>query len=201
MDIEEQVKDALRSFDRSLLEYRALRDALETEIPQQLKQWGVLDFRVETRVKKRVSFEQKVRRDPARPVQDMVGLRIMAFFRSDLAQIERMTRRVFDVAEESYIDKGGLLGDESFGYRSVQFIGRTRGLEPFDEFPEGVPVEIQIRTMLEHVWAEVEHDFRYKPLATAPDDPEINRRFALTAALLEQADRNLDDIRRELEGR
>lgn len=200
MEIEEQVRDALRSFDRSLREYRALRDALEIEIPQQLKQWGVSDFRVEARVKKRGSFEQKVRRDPSRLVHDMVGLRIMAFFRSDLVQIERMSRRVFEVVEESYIDKGDLLGDESFGYRSVQFVARTRGVEPFEEFREGLPVEIQIRTMLEHVWAEVEHDFRYKP-QSAPPDPEINRRFAVTAALLEQADRNLDDIRRELEGR
>ncbi|WP_105567613.1 GTP pyrophosphokinase [Microbacterium halophytorum] len=200
MDDEELVKEALRGYDRSLLEYRALRDALENELPQQLKQWGVLDFRVEARVKRRGSFEQKVRRDPAKPVHDTLGLRIMAFFRSDLTQVERMTRRLFEVVEESYIDKGNLLGDESFGYRSVQFVGLTRGAEPFSEFPAGLPVEIQIRTMLEHVWAEVEHDFRYKPQSGAPD-PEINRRFALTAALLEQADRNLDDIRREMEER
>ncbi len=200
MDDEELVRGALRGFDRSLLEYRALRDAMEQEIPQQLKQWGVFDFRVEARVKKRGSFEEKVRRDPTKPVHDMVGLRIMAFFRSDLTRVERMTRRVFEVVEESYIDKGNLLGAESFGYRSVQFVGHTRGAEPFDEFAAGLPVEIQIRTMLEHVWAEVEHDFRYKPQSASPD-PEINRRFALTAALLEQADRNLDDIRRSMEDR
>lgn len=200
MDDEAQVREALRSYDRYLLEYRALRDALELEIPLHLRQWGVPYFRVEARVKRRGSFEEKVRRDPSRPVLDTVGLRIMAFFRGDLAQVEKMTRRLFEVVEESYIDKGDLLGDESFGYRSVQFVGRTRGTAPFESFEAGIPVEVQIRTMLEHVWAEVEHDFRYKPQAERPA-PEINRRFALTAALLEQADRNLDDIRRELEDR
>ena len=200
MDIDAEVKDALRAYDRNLVEYRVLREALETEIPQHLRQWGVADFRVEARVKKRGSFEQKVRRDPGRAVLDIVGVRVMAFFRSDLAQVEKMIRRLFEVVEESYIDKGDLLGDESFGYRSVQFVARTREGSVFEAVPAGIPVEIQIRTMLEHVWAEVEHDFRYKPLSEPPN-PEINRRFALTAALLEQADRNLDDIRRELEGR
>ena len=52
--------------------------------------------------------------------------------------------------------------------------------------------------MLITTLAEVEHDFRYKPQTEQPS-PEINRRFALTAALLEQADRNLDDIRRALD--
>ncbi len=200
MEDETQVREALRSYDRYLLEYRALKEALEIEIPLHLRQWGVPYFRVEARVKRRGSFEEKVRRDPSKPVLDMVGLRIMAFFRGDLAQVEKMTRRLFEVVEESYIDKGDLLGDESFGYRSVQFVGRTRRPGPFEAFEVGIPVEVQIRTMLEHVWAEVEHDFRYKPQAERPV-PEINRRFALTAALLEQADRNLDDIRRELEDR
>ncbi|MCO1338033.1 hypothetical protein BJH93_03865 [Kocuria polaris] len=199
MDTEAKVKDALRTYDRNLVEYRALRDELEREIPLHLRQWGVSYFRVEARVKKRGSFETKARRDPSKPVLDTVGVRIMAFFRSDLAQVERMTRRLFDMVEESYIDKGDLLGHESFGYRSVQFVGLTRGQGALSAFPAGIAVEVQIRTMLEHVWAEVEHDFRYKPQSDPPV-PEINRRFALTAALLEQADRNLDDIRRELEG-
>ena len=113
MDIETEVKDALRAYDRSLVEYRALKESLEQEIPLHLRQWGVPYFRVEARVKKRGSFEAKVRRDPDRPVLDMVGVRIMAFFRGDLVQIERMMRRMFDVAEDSYIDKGGLLGDQT----------------------------------------------------------------------------------------
>ena len=126
MDIDAEVKDALRAYDRNLVEYRLLRDALESEIPLHLRQWGVSDFRVEARVKKRGSFEQKVRRDPSKAVLDMVGVRVMTFFRSDLAQVEKMIRRLFEVVEESYIDKGDLLGDESFGYRSVQFVARTR---------------------------------------------------------------------------
>jgi ppGpp synthetase/RelA/SpoT-type nucleotidyltranferase len=90
MDIEAQVKDALREYDRNLVEFRRLRETCETEIPSHLRQWGVLDFRVEARVKKRGSFEQKVRRDPSRPVLDMVGLRIMTFFRSDIPQVEKI---------------------------------------------------------------------------------------------------------------
>ena len=49
--------------------------------------------------------------------------------------------------------------------------------------------------MLQHAWAEFEHDIRYK--GTVPDDhaPDLNRRFALAAGLLELADREFTAIR------
>ncbi len=55
--------------------------------------------------------------------------------------------------------------------------------------------QIQIRTVLQHAWAEFEHDIRYKgtvPQALAPD---LNRRFTLAAGLLELADREFEVIR------
>lgn len=107
--------------------------------------------------------------------------------------------------DASYVDKSELHADDSFGYRSVQFVGRIKQ-GGWDNEPEllesmavniGTKVEVQIRTVLEHAWAEVEHDFRYKP--ATPQSTAADRRFALTAALLEQADTNLDAIRDELE--
>ena len=58
----------------------------------------------------------------------------------------------------------------------------------------GTKVEVQIRTMLEHGFAEVEHDIRYKPGGMRVPS-HVHRQFALTAALLEQADTNLDGIK------
>ncbi|HWU21606.1 MAG TPA: DUF429 domain-containing protein, partial [Nocardioides sp.] len=58
--------------------------------------------------------------------------------------------------------------------------------------------QVQIRTVLQHAWAEFEHDIRYK--GTIPDAhiPDFDRRFTLAAGLLELADREFSTIRDRL---
>ena len=58
---------------------------------------------------------------------------------------------------------------------------------------------MQIRTVLQHAWAEFEHDIRYK--GTIPEEhvPDLDRRFTLAAGLLELADREFSQIRDRLQ--
>ena len=53
---------------------------------------------------------------------------------------------------------------------------------------------MQIRTVLQHAWAEFEHDIRYKRSGEAPD-PQIDRAFTLAAGLIELADQQFSAIR------
>jgi hypothetical protein len=57
---------------------------------------------------------------------------------------------------------------------------------------------VQVRTVLQHAWAEFEHDIRYK--GTIPDEHvhDLDRRFTLAAGLLELADREFSAIRDRL---
>jgi hypothetical protein len=67
--------------------------------------------------------------------------------------------------------------------------------------PADARFEIQIRTVLQHAWAEVEHDLGYKPAVDGSDEvvPEIiRRRFSRIASLLEIADQEFVSIRRDL---
>ena len=59
----------------------------------------------------------------------------------------------------------------------------------------GHTAQVQIRTVLQHAWAEFEHDIRYK--GTMPDEHarDFDRRFTLAAGLLELADREFSTIR------
>ncbi len=59
-------------------------------------------------------------------------------------------------------------------------------------------VQVQVRTVLQHAWAEFEHDIRYK--GTVPDEhaSEFDRRFTLAAGLLELADQEFTAIRERL---
>ena len=63
----------------------------------------------------------------------------------------------------------------------------------------GAGAQVQIRTVLQHAWAEFEHDIRYK--GTIPDEhvPDFDRRFTLAAGLLELADREFSTIRDRLQ--
>jgi hypothetical protein len=52
--------------------------------------------------------------------------------------------------------------------------------------------EIQVRTILQHAWAEIEHDIQYKSASVIPT--ELRRRFMALAGMLEIADREFQSI-------
>lgn len=57
-------------------------------------------------------------------------------------------------------------------------------------------MRIQIRSILQHAWAEIEHDLGYKGKYAIPD--QYKRNFNRLAALLETADLEFDRLKREL---
>jgi hypothetical protein len=65
---------------------------------------------------------------------------------------------------------------------------------------EQQPASIQVRTVLQHAWAEFEHDIRYKGSIPAEHAPDLDRRFTLAAGLLELADSEFTAIRERLRG-
>ncbi|MFF2388470.1 GTP pyrophosphokinase family protein [Agromyces sp. NPDC058104] len=203
MDAREQdeqlVAAELARYDRELRRYRKLRSRIEADFARRIEAAGFRYFQVTARVKSRESFERKVRRAPDREVRDILGVRIIAHFEGDLPGMEQVVREALIVDDDSWIDKSALLPLDAFGYRSVQFVGLLPdGQEAGDDAePTGTQLEVQLRTALSDTWSELEHDFRYKSARQLPR--EVDRLFALSAALLEQADDNLDLIRRQVE--
>ena len=124
-------------------------------------------------------------------------MRIIAFFPRALASIGDCIREEFDVIEHT--DHGQkLYRDERFGYRSDHYLVKINGKRT--ELPEyephrGLVAEVQVRTILQHAWAEIEHDIQYKASITTPNT--IRRRFMSLAGLLEIADREFQAIQDE----
>ncbi len=58
---------------------------------------------------------------------------------------------------------------------------------------------VQIRTVLQHAWAEFEHDIRYKGTVPEEHAHDLDRRFTLAAGLIELADREFSAIRDRLQ--
>ncbi|MEP6761860.1 MAG: hypothetical protein ABJA93_10920 [Sporichthyaceae bacterium] len=88
-----------------------------------------------------------------------------------------------------------------FGYASRHLLvglDAARANQPAYELLRGRQAQVQIRTVLQHAWAEFEHDIRYK--GTIPDEHvlDFDRRFTLAAGLLELADREFSTIRERL---
>jgi ppGpp synthetase/RelA/SpoT-type nucleotidyltranferase len=204
---------------RSAADYRRLRhlyadfaECLQSILQQALRTHGVKVASVDARAKEVDSFADKAASpsasdplrpkypDPLRDITDLAGVRVITFFPRAIEDVERAIRSEFEVVEKD--DKGDALDrEERFGYDSVHFLVRLR---PASGTPEhraryaGLTGEIQVRTILQHAWAEIEHDIRYKSPEAAP--ASIRRRFNSLAGMLEIADREFqaildDDVR------
>ena len=135
--------------------------------------------------------------NPISDITDIAGARVITFLPKTLQQACEVIETQFTVHERS--DKGDeLRQEERFGYQSVHYIvslGTPRiDLPEYARF-RGYKAEIQVRTILQHAWAEIEHDIQYKSQATIPES--IRRRFMSIAGLLEIADREFQAIQEE----
>jgi putative GTP pyrophosphokinase len=126
--------------------------------------------------------------DPLTQITDQVGVRVITYLRSDVAAVADVLAEEFKVLDDR--DMGQETASKGrFGYASRHVL--VAGAE-------GAPASVQIRTVLQHAWAEFEHEIRYKGI---PEDqaPDLDRRFTLAAGLLELADREFSEIRDRLQ--
>lgn len=129
-------------------------------------------------------------------ITDLAGLRITTYFAGDVDLVAGILEREFQVDSASSVDKRRHASPDRFGYSSLHYVvqlrpARTQLLE-YSRF-DGLKCEIQVRSILQHAWAEIEHDLGYKSAAGVP--AEIRRRFARVASLLELADDEFGQIR------
>lgn len=71
-------------------------------------------------------------------------------------------------------------------------IGEKRNTLKEYEYISGLNCEIQVRTMLQHAWAELTHDRNYKLGANLP--LQIQRKINLYSGMLEIADEGFSEI-------
>lgn len=188
----------LETFDahRRALEETAAR--LEGQLQARLREAGVPVHFVASRVKTRDSLARKLAR-PDRTyralwdVTDLVGLRVATYFEDVVDEVARLIEANFDVDFHHSTDKQRFTDSGGFGYRSLHYVCALPDAGPLGP---RFRFEIQVRTALQHAWAQVEHDLGYKPSTEVPD--ALRRRFARVASLLEIADEEFVAIRDEL---
>ena len=150
------------------------------------------------------SFKEKIKDpkydNPQEQITDLAGIRIICYVESDVPLICKVIEDNFDIDKENSSDKSRLLGTDKVGYKSVHYVAKLNSdrlkLPEYKNYIKS-KLEIQIRTILQHAWAEIEHDRNYKFSGELPD--EIQRRFKLVAGSLELADKEFDRIASEID--
>ncbi|MEJ2200994.1 MAG: hypothetical protein P8X63_08275 [Desulfuromonadaceae bacterium] len=109
-------------------------------------------------------------------LKDLLGIRIVCPFLDDLEVIEQELRREFDIVELER--KGAQHSFREFGYDSVHLLIALDATQLEELLPHTARVcEIQLRTILQDAWAEVEHELIYKSDLSFPND-SIKRKLA-----------------------
>ncbi|MDR2924294.1 MAG: tetratricopeptide repeat protein [Treponema sp.] len=126
-------------------------------------------------------------------ITDLMGIRIVCPFIEDLQLVENLIKEHFEVTEVDRKEHSNTF--KEFGYEAIHLliripadIARVRGETGCDV------AEIQIRTVLQDAWAEVEHEIFYKAEFNPIDTP-MKRKLAAVNASLTLADSVFQEIR------
>ncbi|MEJ8758536.1 RelA/SpoT domain-containing protein [Pontibacter sp. H259] len=195
--------DILQEFDDCKIKLQDFGDTVYQLLKSLLSHYGAKPHQLTYRIKERASLEKKLVRKNYKyktfnELTDLVGFRIITYFEDDIDKIAELINKEFQIDKENSIDKRQLETDK-FGYRSLHFVFSIRAerlkLTEYKKFA-GLKAEIQIRSILQHSWAEIEHDLGYKGAGEIPKT--ARRTFYRVAALLEQADIEFVKLREQV---
>ncbi|MEZ0231230.1 MAG: GTP pyrophosphokinase family protein [Methylophilaceae bacterium] len=198
--------DAITAFREVLGLYEDLAETSKRIITNALSASKISVHSIEARAKSVESFANKASKpaleDSCKPkysnplieITDLTGLRVITFLPRVVEDVCRIIENEFVIIEQS--NKAEQLIDEGkFGYQSIHFLVKISSdrakLAEYHRF-ENLVFEIQVRTILQHAWAEMEHDIQYKSANVIPTS--IQRRFISLAGLLEIADREFQAL-------
>jgi putative GTP pyrophosphokinase len=116
------------------------------------------------------------------PVNDILAIRVVCPFLGDLAIAEKILSEHFSIEEIER--KGAERSFREFGYESIHVLVTVPDtIAVLCPHLERNVIEIQLRTILQEAWAEVEHELVYKAEFTPFDEPMRRKLAALNANL------------------
>jgi putative GTP pyrophosphokinase len=183
---------SMKYWDKSDL-YSDLEDEAHHILDREIDEKGIKIHSILSRVKDHDSFMQKIERkeykNPFDEITDIVGLRVVCLFLSDIKRIEQVIRDNFMLIEEvNKVSENQL----EFGYMSYHYVVKLKETYSgyrYDKI-KGIPFEIQVRTISMDAWANISHYLDYK---TENDVPaELRKDFNAISGLFYVADTHFE---------
>jgi ppGpp synthetase/RelA/SpoT-type nucleotidyltranferase len=204
------IHEAVQQYAELQPELRRVADEFVAMVTSLLDDAGINYVSVTGRAKSVSSFAGKAQRtvdgaplyrNPLEDITDQVGVRVVTYLRGDVTAVADLLSDQLSVLDDR--DLGLETARQGrFGYASRHLLV---AVDPVKGAPGaygsllGRHASVQVRTILQHAWAEFEHDVRYKGSVPEEHVPDLDRRFTLAAGLLELADREFSAIRDRLQ--
>ncbi|WP_052435367.1 GTP pyrophosphokinase [Sulfurospirillum cavolei] len=193
----------ISEFEKDLKHYESFSDKMHLLLKELLRQEHISYHSIENRVKEKNSLSKKIdgknKYQNLSDITDIVGCRIISYFEIDVEKIVALLSKEFKIDEENSIDKKKMLDPDRFGYLSYHIIcsisDERATLREYQNYKD-LKFEIQVRTILQHAWAEIEHDIGYKSNIAVPR--EFRRKFSRIASILEIADDEFSQLKRDI---
>ena len=188
-----------------LKEYRESKkyfERLEKEVVAILQkiaeESGIQIYAINHRIKEEGSLAGKLERKGDKysslsDITDILGTRVVCYFADDVDKLAAQIENHFKVDWNESIDKRKFLNVNTFGYLSVHYIC---SLKEENKYPPEITnrrFEVQMCSLMQHIWAVMEHDLGYKTKYGIPS--AVQREFFRLAGLLEIADDHFVNIR------
>ena len=183
----------LQEYQDNLPRFREVEQEVKEKLRQTLADAGLLVAAIESRVKAYNSLAGKLelkghKYNSLADLTDILGLRVITFYIDDVDKVASAVERLFEIDWDNTVDKRKIHEIDSFGYLSLHYICSIPG------FP--YRFEIQMRTLLQHAWANMDHDTGYKSGVEIPK--RYLRNMSRLAGMLELVDDEFSKIRIEL---
>ncbi|ORJ64506.1 GTP pyrophosphokinase, partial [Escherichia coli] len=159
---------------------------------------------IESRVKTLSSIINKDNRKPLKiesivDLDDYVGIRLIMLFKRDVEKVISCLKEHFIILkQENKLDE---LDEDRFGYQSHHYVIQPPEewlrVPSFSDF-KNMKVEVQIRTLSQHIWAAASHKLQYKKEQSVP--LPLRRAINRVSALLEVVDFEFERVLSEREG-
>lgn len=183
-----------REFEQKKTAWEQLREEAVYILTRALDVAGIKYHTLHSRIKTLESFigkaDRKSLKDPFNEVFDVVGLRVVCLFLSDIDKIANVIAASFEVLTQD----NKLEGKEadSFGYMSLHTVVQMKSnySGPRYDSIAAISFEIQVRTIAMDAWATTSHYLDYKTEIDIPSD--LRRDFYALSGLFYVADKHFE---------
>lgn len=186
-------------YDKKCNQYRALGDLIRLYLYEGLSNARISFTDIQFRIKTFHSFFSKIKRkkyfdNPYEKIEDILGVRIICTFKEDIPKVSKIIETVFksEPPENKVEEYKGT-------HQIVQLKYEICDSSSFYKKLKGLKAEIQIRTNVQHSWAEVSHKLNYKDEENVPTEfRETLKEISYTLSLIDKYYENLKKEKEKL---